>query len=371
VKAVVLVGGEGTRLRPLTLTTPKPLLPIAGQAFLERQLSWLGRHGVREVVLSLGYLPDAFVAHFPDGTYTPADGPPIAVRYAVEPSPLGTAGGIRLAAIEGGIDERFVVCNGDVLTTLDLSTLVQFHADRGAEATIHLTQVDDPSAFGVVPTRDDGAVEAFVEKPAPGEAPTDWINAGTYVLEPSVLERIPANAAVSIERETFPSLLDDRARLFAVGTADYWIDIGTPDKYLDAHRDVLAGLVGLPPAPGARETRPGVWLRGEARIASDARVDAPVLICAGAAIASRARVTASTLGEGSAVGEGAVVEGSVLLDGARLGAGAQALASIIGPGASLEAGSAALDGSIIGPGVSLEAGRAVSGERVALRSATA
>ena len=156
-RAIVLVGGEGTRLRPLTYTTPKPLLPIANQAFLERQLTWLDRHGIEEVVLSLGYLPDAFAAWFPDNRFGN-----LTLRYAVEDEPLGTAGGIRYAADVAGIDERFVVCNGDVLTTIDLTDMVGFHDAHGGEATIHLCRVDDPSAFGVVPTRSDGEVMALV-----------------------------------------------------------------------------------------------------------------------------------------------------------------------------------------------------------------
>ena len=200
-KAVVLVGGEGTRLRPLTWSTPKPLLPIANIAFLERQLAWLESYGVDEVVLSMGYLPDAFHRHFPEGRFGG-----VTLRYAVEEKPLGTAGGIRFAA--EGITERFVVCNGDVLTGLDLAAMVEFHEARGAEASIYLCQVDDPSAFGVVPTRDDGEVVGFIEKPPRDQAPTNWINAGTYVLEPSVLDRIPPRINVSIEREVFPRMVE-------------------------------------------------------------------------------------------------------------------------------------------------------------------
>ena len=187
-KAVVLVGGAGTRLRPLTFTTPKPLLPIVNVAFLERQLQWLGSFGVDEAVLSLGYLPEAFTEHFSDERFGD-----IKLRFVVEREPLGTAGGIRFAA--EGINERVLVCNGDVLTDLDLDAFVAFHEARGAEATISLAQVDDPSAFGVVPTRDDGEVIAFVEKPRREQAPTNWINAGTYVLEPSVLASIPRLAS--------------------------------------------------------------------------------------------------------------------------------------------------------------------------------
>ncbi|MGH8972871.1 MAG: nucleotidyltransferase family protein, partial [Acidimicrobiia bacterium] len=194
-KAVVLAGGEGTRLRPLTYATPKPLLPIANRPFLEHQLAWLAGHGVTEVVLSIGYRPDAFRERFAGDTVAGLE-----LTYAVEAEPLGTAGAIRFAAETGGFTDRFLVCNGDVLTDLDVSALVRFHDAAGAEATIALTRVEDPSAFGVVPTTADGRVIGFVEKPPPGEAPSDWINAGTYVLEASVLGTIPSSRAVSIER---------------------------------------------------------------------------------------------------------------------------------------------------------------------------
>lgn len=363
-KAVVLVGGEGTRLRPLTLTTPKPLLPIGGIAFLERQLAWLAGHGVTDVVLSLGYLPDAFVEHFPDGRFAPEGGPEVSLQYAVEPSPLGTAGAIRFAAGVGGVDDRFVVCNGDVLTTLDLSAIVSFHARRRAAATIHLTRVDDPTAFGVVPTSPDGEVQEFVEKPPAGAAPTDWINAGTYVLEPSVLDRIPAGVAVSIERETFPQMLEHRGLVYALGTDDYWIDIGTPAKYLEANADVLGGRLGASPTHDARERRRGVWERGDVSIADDAMVQAPVLLGAGATVASGARLAAATLGARCVIGEHAEVDGSVLCDGVVLGTGARVLGSIVGPGAVLEEGASVLDLSVVGAGVRLPAASTVEAERV-------
>jgi mannose-1-phosphate guanylyltransferase len=330
VKAVVLVGGEGTRLRPLTYKTPKALLPIANEAFLERQLSWLAGHGVDEVVLSLGYLPDAFRRHFPEDRFGA-----IRLRYREESEPLGTAGGIRFAA--DGIDERIVVCNGDVLTDLDLTALVAFHEQRGAEATITLSRVDDPSSFGVVPTRADGEVVAFVEKPPWGRAPTNWINAGTYVLEHSVLEHIPLRLTVSIERETFPRMLDRPGRLYGYRSDAYWLDIGTPAKYLQAHADVLAGRLGLPPAPGALERSPGVWLQGEADVDPEAVLEPPVLLGPGSAVGPGARVTRSALGTDSTVGAGARVGDSVLLDGARVAAEAEVVDSVIGPDGELRA----------------------------------
>ena len=226
---------------------------------LERQLAWLAAHGVDEVVLSMGYLPDAFHEHFARRRQATTRSAASTVRYVVEDEPLGTAGAIRFAA--EGIDERFVVCNGDVLTDLDLGAMVRFHDERGAEATISLTQVEDPSAFGVVPTRADGEVIAFVEKPPPGKAPSNWINAGTYVLEPGFLDRIPPRLNVSIERETFPRMLAEPGALFGFAADGYWLDIGTPEKYLEAHADALAGRLGTPPAPGAREVRPASGCR--------------------------------------------------------------------------------------------------------------
>ncbi len=329
-KAVVLVGGEGTRLRPLTLATPKPLLPIANQPFLERQLGWLAGHGVTEVVLSLGYLPDAFVAHFPDATCAG-----VRIRYAVEPEPRGTAGAIRFAADTAGIDERFVVCNGDVLTALDLGALVAFHDERGAAATIHLVRVADPSAFGVVPTFDDGEVKAFVEKPPPGQAPTDWINAGTYVLEPDVLDRIPAGINVSIERETFPRMLDRRGRLYAWPSDGYWIDIGTPEKYLAAHLDVIGGALGPVPVAGAEEVDPGIWLEPGAVVDPSTRLVPPVLVGRDAAVGPGAWVAGTTIGAGATVGYGARVTRSVLHAGAVVGRAAEVADSVLGPGAAV------------------------------------
>ena len=220
-RAVVLVGGEGTRLRPLTLTTPKQMLPIVEEPMIERVMGHLADHGIDDAVLSLGYRPDAFINAYPGGSIGG-----VHVSYAVEPTPLDTAGAIGFAARHVGVDETFVVVNGDVLTDSDMSALIEFHRLRGAEATISLTPVDDPSAFGVVPTDEQGRVQAFIEKPPRDEAPTNLINAGTYVLEPSVLDRIPKDRRVSVERETFPALVE-AGTLYALGSDAYWLDTGT------------------------------------------------------------------------------------------------------------------------------------------------
>jgi NDP-sugar pyrophosphorylase family protein len=362
VKAVVLVGGEGTRLRPLTFTTPKPLLPIANQPHLERQLAWLASHGVDEVVLSMGYLPDAFHGHFAhDGSGHDVFGD-IVIRYAVEDEPLGTAGAIRFAA--EGIDERIVICNGDVLTGLDLDAMVRFHDEHGAEVTISLTQVEDPSAFGVVPTQDDGSVIAFVEKPPPGKAPSNWINAGTYVVEPSFLNRIPPRLNVSVERETFPRMLAEPGLLFGYQSDAYWLDIGTPEKYLQAHTDALAGRLSTPPAPGAHEVAAGVWVQGTATIEPDAQIDAPVLIGDGAHVEAGARVHASVLGAGTVVEARAVLDGAVLQTGARVSPGSTVHDSVIGAYAVLKPDVSLAAETIVGDRATVPSGTRISGGRV-------
>ena len=250
-KAIVLLGGQGTRLRPLTYTTPKQLLPVVEVPMLERVLAHLQAHGVDEVVLSLGYRPDAFFAAYPDHR---AAG--VRLDYAVEPEPLDTAGAIAFAAGHAGIDETFIVVNGDVLTDVDTSALVDFHRAHGATATIHLKAVDDPTRFGVVPIDGDGRVIEFVEKPPADRVPTNLINAGTYVLEPEVLERIPAGRRVSVERETFPALAAEGA-VFALASDAYWLDTGTPAAYLQANADLIDGSRPGPPAPGLDRWRSG------------------------------------------------------------------------------------------------------------------
>jgi NDP-sugar pyrophosphorylase family protein len=361
--AVVLVGGEGTRLRPLTFTTPKPLLPIANVPFLERQLAWLARHGVDEVVLSLGYLPDAFRVAFPGDRWRD-----VKLHYAVEDTPLGTGGAIRYAAELAGVRDRFVVCNGDILTDLDLGALVDFHDTRGAAGTIHLIRVADPSAFGVVPTTPEGEVLAFVEKPPPGEAPTDWVNGGTYVLEPAVLDTIATGRAVSVERETFPALLETAGSLFAFASDGYWIDIGTPEKYLRAHADVLGGRLHAAPTPTALEVAPGVWAEPDAVIEPGAHVRGPALLGAGSCVEAGAVFERSTLGAGSVVETHAVVSESVLLHEVTVGAGASVRASIVGGQAVIGGGANVSEETVVGNFARVEAGAALRGARVAARA---
>lgn len=329
-QAVVLVGGLGTRLRPLTLDLPKQMLPVAGVTMIERVVSLLAAAGIDEVVLSLGYRPEIFTEAFPADRCAGVE-----LRYAVEPEPLGTAGAIAFAADFAGISERFLALNGDVLTDLDLQGLCDRHAETGAAATVALTPVEDPSRYGVVPLDADGRVEAFIEKPDPGTAPSNWINAGYYVVEPEVLDLVPRGAMVSIEREVFPRIVEER-RLFGVQSDAYWIDAGTPEAYLQANLDYLDG-------------RRGVEVEG---------IDASVAIDRGA------RVSRSVLGRGCVVGADAVVTDSVLLDGVRVGAGTVVDHSIVGTGAQVGDGCTVGDLSVIGPDADLPAGSSIDGTLV-------
>ena len=355
-KAVVLLGGEGTRLRPLTYTTPKQMLPVVEVPMLERVVAHLTAHGVDEVVLSLGYRPDAFKAAFPAGAVAGAT-----VSYAVEPEPLDTAGAIGFAVRHAAIDETFLAVNGDVLTDVDISALVAFHRARQAWATIHLTAVDDPSRFGVVPTDEDGRVREFVEKPPPGAAPTNLINAGTYVLEPDVIERIAPDRRVSIEREVFPALAAHGV-VFALASDAYWLDTGTPAAYLQAHADLLSGVRPGLPAPGARRLTDRLWSLGDPVIEGD--LVAPSLVGDGATIAAGAAVTASVLGAGSVVRPGARVEGSVLLPGARVEEGAVVIGSILGRDCVVAGGSTLAPVTVVGDGVVVPTGSALTDARV-------
>ncbi|MGH9110938.1 MAG: sugar phosphate nucleotidyltransferase [Acidimicrobiales bacterium] len=301
----MLVGGLGTRLRPLTHHRPKQMLPIVNRPMIEHVVGHLAEYGVDDVVLSMGYRPDAFRAAYPDGRCAGAT-----LHYAIEPEPLDTAGAIRFAALDAGIDQRFLVLNGDVLTDLDVAAFVAFHEARGAEATIALHRVDDPSRYGVVPTDAEGGVISFVEKPPPGEAPTDLINAGTYVFEASVVDRIPAGRRVSVERETFPALVADRS-LYALDDGCYWIDTGTPCEYVRAQVDLVDGVRGAP-ADGIHPT---------AEVSAEASVKRAV-VGVGAVVAAGARVESAVLLAGARVEAGAVVDGSVIGECAIVGAGA-------------------------------------------------
>ena len=325
-KAVILVGGFGTRLRPLTLTTPKNLLPVVHAPMVERVIQHLAGHGVTEAVLSLGYKPDAFTDAYPDGECAG-----VALHYAVEDEPLDTAGAIRFAAGEAGIDERFLVVNGDILTDLDVTRLVRFHDASGAEGTIALHTVEDPSRYGVVVSDVAGRVEAFVEKPAREDAPSLQINAGTYVFESSVLGRIDAGRRVSVERETFPGMVESGS-LYALEGNAYWIDAGTPETYLQANLDLVP-------------------------------VD-DVAVHADATVAESAHVERSVVGPGASIGDDVTLTEAIVLEGACIEPGARIHRSIVGPHAIVRGGAELLDLTVVGDHVEIEPDARLRNERV-------
>ena len=344
-QAVILVGGFGTRLRPLTRDIPKQMLPVVDRPMIEHVVAHLAGHGVTRVVLSLGFRPEAFADAYPDGTCA---GLPL--HYAVEPEPLDTAGAVRFAALEAGIGagtgtgitpgsgskgcDTFLVLNGDVLTDLDIGAMVASHRAAGAEATLALTEVDDPSRYGVVPTDAEGRVVGFVEKPDTESAPSRWINAGTYVLEPSILDRIPDGRPVSIEREVFPAMATER-RLHAVRSDAYWIDTGTPEAYIRAQVDLVDGTRGdLPAVHPSAQVDPG------------------------------ADVERSVVMAGVMVGSGARLCDAVIMDGATIGADATVDHSIVGPGAHVGPGASVTDLTIIGGSESVGAGIKLAGARI-------
>ncbi len=321
-QAIVLVGGEGTRLRPLTNSTPKPALTLVDRPFLAYMIEWLARYGVTEVVLACGFLPDVLR----DALAGEEERAGVTIRYAVEPEPLGTAGAIRFAADSLGeeLDDRFLALNGDVLTDLDLSALLRAHEDWDAAATIGLHPVEDSSAFGLVQSDEGGAVLEFLEKT--GERHPGEVNAGMYVLERSVLGLIAPGKNVSIERDVFPRLVGNG--LHGLLLDGYWVDIGTPERYRQASWDILEGRVETRVEP----TSEGILLDSGARIGTGAKVGPRAVV-----------------GAGCQVGDGAEVRDSILLGDCTIGENASLVDSILSPGAEVPAG-AIVEGAVAGEG---------------------
>lgn len=339
-QAVVLVGGEGTRLRPLTLLTPKPMVPVMNMPFLERTLRRLKAAGIDDVILPAGYLPEAITSYFGDGSWLG-----LRLRYVIEETPLGTAGALK--NLESMIDGPFFVLNGDILTSLDLEAMLAVHRRHGGIGTLHLIRVEDPSAYGCVVHDAAGRVSAFVEKPKREEAPTNEINAGTYLLEPEILGFIPAGRPVSIERETFPAIIAAGKGLYSHTTADYWIDLGKPEAYLASHRHIFDDVMPL--------GQPAVDGPGAGTVPPSAIVP-PVFLGAGVHVAPDARVGPYTvLGDGCTVGSGAVVSDSLLWDDVVVGADAVLDWTIIASRAQIGSRTRVGRGSVIGHDATIDA----------------
>ena len=331
-QALVLAGGEGTRLRPLTLTTPKPVMPLAGRPFLSYMLDWLGSHGVDEVILSCGFLSDG-VRRVLGDIYQG-----MRLRYVVEDQPLGTAGPVRLALDEGLLAERLLVLNGDVLTDIDLTAELEQHQRTGAAVTLALVAVEDVTSYGVVPTDEEGRVIAFLEK-TEGEVPTNRINAGAYVVERSVLESVPPGQAVSFEQEVFPRLVGQG--LYGYAAEGYWIDIGTPERYLEATYDLLGGRLAST-LPARDETGSLVY---PPCLTSGAHIGPQSVLSPHCSVGTDSAIDRSVLQEGVVVGSDCVIRESVLAERVRVGEGAQ-----VGPLAVLGAGVVVEAGAVVEPG---------------------
>ncbi|HEX8473603.1 MAG TPA: NDP-sugar synthase [Pyrinomonadaceae bacterium] len=337
-QALILAGGKGTRLRPLTVYTPKPIVPICNRAFLLYQIDTLRRAGIKNITLSLSYQPQKIEQQLGHGADYDVN-----IQYTVEPQPMGTAGAYKFA--EGFIREPTVVFNGDILTDLDLKAVIRQHNERKAAATIVLAPVENPSAYGLVETESDGRIHRFLEKPKPDEISVNTINAGTYVLEPHILDFIPAGENYSFEYGLFPDLLKRGEAFFAhVPERAYWIDIGTPARYLQVHHDLLSGLV---------KNINLEKLRGNFDSATAAEIDNTSMIADDCTIKPGAQIVNSVLGQGCYVEEKARVENSVVWSHTRIGAGAHVSNAIIGRGCHIGRSAQVGAGSVLGDKTSI------------------
>ena len=348
-EAVMLVGGKGTRLRPLTISAPKPMLPVAGVPVTEHQVARAKEAGVTRIVLGTSYKAEVFSDYFGDGSDFGID-----MRYVVEDEPLGTGGGIRnvATALDSGPDDPVIIFNGDVLTGLDIAGLVQAWRDADADVALYLTRVTDPRAFGLVPTDENGRVTAFLEKPeTEEEIVTDQINAGCYVFKRSLIDAIPADHPVSVERETFPGLLAKGAKVIGYVDDGYWLDLGTPLAFVQGSKDLVTGVA---PSPAVSQTGQKLILNS-AQVDAEATVGDGTVVGAGATVEARAEVLGSVLFDGAWVGPNSVVVDSVIGRGAKIGANVSLEGVVVGDNATIEDGNELLAGARVFPGATVQA----------------
>ena len=347
-QALILAGGEGTRLRPLTTTVPKPVVPLVDRPFIAFMLDWLRAHDVHDVVMSCGHLASGVRNVLGDGS---AYG--IMLRYVEEPRPLGTGGALKYAAAL--LDDRFLMLNGDVLTDIDLSAQIVQHERTGARATLALTPVDDPSNYGLVRTTDGGEVTEFVEKPAPDQIDTRNISAGAYVLERSVLDLLEEDQPASIERDVFPRLVGQG--LYGFVSNGYWLDIGTPERYLEGTFDILEGTVGT----NVRDRMGSTYLCVEDDVENAGRIIPPALVESGCRIGEHSRIGGRVVLErGVMVGENSTIERAVVMQGAEIGSNCTLRGCIVAGGVRLGDDCTVEGMSVLGEGVTVGAGNVIS-----------
>jgi mannose-1-phosphate guanylyltransferase len=348
VQALILAGGEGTRLRPLTSTVPKPVVPMVDRPFIAFMLDWLGTHGIDDVIMSCGFLATSVRNVLGDGS---AYG--VRLRFVEEPDPRGTAGALKFA--EPMLDERFLMLNGDVLTDIDLTAQIAQHEQSGAKATLALVPVADPSAYGLVHLNDDRSVRDFVEKPSSDAIDTNLISAGAYVLQREILDLVPADRNVSIEREVWPQLIGNG--LYGFPAESYWLDIGTPERYLQGTFDIIEGNVRT----AVGERLGSDWLAIDAGAQASGRVIPPAVLERGVTVAEGAQVgSLVVLGEDVSVGAHATVERSVILKGAEIGEGATLRDCIVAAGCRIGARTSIVGGAVLGEGVTVGADNVIA-----------
>jgi len=359
-KAVILVGGEATRLLPLTCNTPKAMVPVLNTPFLEHVIGYLSWHQVKDITLAQSHLAQTIKGYFGNGSRFG-----VRLGYSVEDAPLGTAGAVKNA--ERHLDETFLVLNGDIFTDLDITAMIDFHRERKAKATIALTPVDDPTSYGLIETNAQGRVTRFLEKPKWSQVTTNMINAGTYVLEPDVLNQIPPQANVSIEREVFPKLVERGEPVYAYPSSAYWIDIGTPDKYLQLHRDLLTGKSSRYPLAPAEEAligeqsyiHPTAQIQGAVAIGSNCsigprvKLSGPVVIGAGGTILEDTIIEESIIWRNVRLGQRVNLKNSIVADNCRLNTDSIIEDSILGDNVTVASGCKLEPGSRIWPGTTI------------------
>lgn len=352
-KAVILVGGEGTRLRPLTYSVPKPMIPLANRPFLEHVIEYLKGHGINDIVLSMCYRPDVIESHFGDGRDFG-----IKLTYVVEGSPLGTAGGVK--NVEKHLDGTFFVFNGDVLTDLDLTTMLKQHRERGARVTLGLAPVEDPTAYGLVETDEDLRVKAFVEKPTWDKVTTNLINAGTYIIEPEVLAHVPPDTFYMFERGLFPLLLQRGELLLGFPSDAYWIDVGTPEKYLTVHRDLLTGRLSRPlPGRGIAE---GVWIGQGCSIAESVKLNPPLVLGQRVTVEDGVTLTGPlVIGDDCVIGAHSDVADAIVWGDTSIGRQVVIKHCVIGSGSAIGDNASVTQGSVIANGCRIGSGNRLDG----------
>jgi mannose-1-phosphate guanylyltransferase len=361
-QAVILSGGQGTRLRPLTATMPKPSVPMVNKPMIWYMVDWLAGHGVTDIVMSVGFLADGLRAALDE---TGHDG--ITIRYVEEPEPLGTAGAVKFA--EEFLDERFIVLNGDVLTAFDISAEIAQHEATGARATLALVPVEDPTAYGLVLTNEDNKIESFLEKPDAADVPPNpRINAGAYILEREVLEMIPAGENRSFEHDVFPQLVDNG--IYAYDADAYWLDLGTPERYVEATRDLMNNNVASYLSDDLIATGNSI---AESAEVSGAAIIAPVVIDENVTVRPGTVLGAHTvLGKNVTVGDNTSITGSVVMQNGTVGEGVTIVDALIGPGVQIGDGAKIDADTVIGEGARIEAGAIiVAGSRIDADTAVA